>query len=389
VHSVRSRPSYCDDMGTRHPIDSRQRRFEVDPARFDQFELGRGRPISDDELLDDPTWTLFAIDPEHDRALLLRMPEGVDLTTKPFAFVAQFEHAVEAAVVSIDQLSELAESLPRPARTVHLFSTGRCGSTLASRIFAELDGLWSMSEPDAIGQLVPRRSEYGTDRMRMMLRAATQWSFRPIDGRTDRTCVLKYRSEALFDVADYLAATPDSSALFLYRDLTGWVDSAHRFGQKQGVGVSTGSHDIGGVVWPLLSADAPPEAVDDICDPLDPETPAELVLAALWTLRIEAFASTIGAGLPLHPFSYRQLNHERDATVAALLGLLGHDSPENRERARRAYDADSQQGTVGARDRAAQPLHDRQRERLAAWSVDHPRIRNAVEHARNADRGRS
>jgi hypothetical protein len=373
----------------RRPIVSRDRPFEVDPARFDHFELGPGEPVGDDVIVGDRSWTLYAMDPDHDRALLVQLPDGFDLTTQPFAFVAQFERAVAAAEVPMRHLMELADRLPRPAALVHLFSTGRCGSTLASRIVAELAGIWSVSEPDAIGQLVTRRHEYGTAPMQAMLRAASLWSYRPTVHREGQTCVLKYRSEALFDATDYLVATPESTALFMYRDLLGWVDSVYRFAQKQGVDVTPGSAATRDVVWPILSAAAPCDLVADICDPNDPATPIEVVLTALWTLRIEAYRDAAKTGVPFHTVGYAELDRERAETVASLLRFLGHDDPGNRVRALRAYEVDSQQGTAGARATRARQLDDRQRERVEELARGHTRIHDAVEYVDALSAGRT
>lgn len=368
-----------DDVACRqHAIVGRDRMVEVDPARIDHFDLGPGEPIDEYSLVRDPTWSLYALDPDRDRALLVRLPPSVDLAACPFAYVAQFEHAERAAVVPMERLIAMAADLPQPARLVHLFSTGRCGSTLASRIFAELDGIWSVSEPDGIAQLVTRRHEYGTPRMQAMLAAVSRWSYRPTEARPDQTCVLKYRSEALFDAADYLIATPDSSAVFLHRDLTSWVDSTYRFAQRHGLDVSPGS-GAAEVVWPIVSAAAPTGEVADICDVTDPTTPLECVLAALWTMRIEAFEAARAAGLPLPAFSYAQLDGDREHSVAALLHLLGHDSADNRRRAMIGYELDSQRGSAGARDVAARPLDDLQRARIAALASDNARVRAAVE----------
>lgn len=363
----------------RQPIVGRDRPFEVDPARFDHFRLGPGEPITADEIVADPAWTLYTIDPDHDRAMLVRLPDGFDLTAQPFAFVAQFEHATDAVVLSTSELARLGDQLPQPARLVHLFSTGRCGSTLASRIFAELDGVWSLSEPDAIAQLVTRRHEYGTPRMRESLRVATRWSYRPLDHRADTTCVFKYRSEALFDAVDFVSATPNSTSLFLYRDLEGWADSCYRFGQKQGVDVGEGSTAMRDFLWQILSAGAPPDVVADICDPVDPETPIETTLTALWALRIEAYQAAAATGVPFHPFSYREINRDRNTTVTRLLQVLGHDSTANHARALSAYEVDSQHGTEGSRDVPAQPLPDDRRRRVHTLAADHARVRAVVD----------
>ena len=363
---------------TWHPIISRDRPVEVDPAGFDHFELGPGEAIDGAVLARDPTWTLYAIDPDRDRALLLQLPADVDLAQQPFAYVAQFDRAVAAAVLSTDELVTLGHDLPKPAKLVHLFSTGRCGSTLASRIFAELDGVWSVSEPDAIAQLASRRDQYGTPRTRTLLGAASAWSYRPAVPDPSETCVLKYRSEAIFDAEDYVLATPDSTSLFLYRDLEGWVGSTYRFAQKHGADVSLGSADMRDKIWPVVSAAASPDLVADICDPLDPDTPIEISLSALWTLRIEAYEAVVATGVEMHAVSYRALNHDREATVRLLLRVLGHDRPDNLATAMRAYESDSQVGTAGARDRDAVPLGDQGRARIAELVRTNERVARAV-----------
>jgi hypothetical protein len=48
------------------------------------------------------------MDPDHDRALMVQLPDDVDLAAQPFAFVAQFDRAVRAAVVPMNRLVAMA-----------------------------------------------------------------------------------------------------------------------------------------------------------------------------------------------------------------------------------------------------------------------------------------
>ena len=371
----------------RHSIIARSRLFQPDPARFDQFDLGPGRPVAMADLAQDPAWTLYCFDLATDRALFLRMPAGLDLSSAPFVYMAQVEQAQEAATVSTADVIAAGEHLARPERWVHLFSTGRCGSTLASRVFANLDGVWSASEPDAVSTLVTWRDGYGGERMRALLRAASYWSFRPLDHSRALTCVLKYRSEAVFHASDYLHALPESSALFLYRDLVGWSDSVFRFSQKQGVELSPGPADDWRMVWDILSAQAPMSDGSGVFDATADRIGVEEVLAALWVMRIEAFQEAREFGAGMRAISYRELNEAREPAVAKLLQTLGPetDTPENRAKALAAFERDSHAGTAGSRSKAATPLDDAGVGRLHDLARSNARVRSAVSFARSLE----
>ena len=92
------------------------------------------------------------------RLCLLKQHPPTVLSQAPFYYQAQYENAVHVITLPFEMLIQLAQSITiDDNRLVFIHSTGRSGSTLASRIFAQIPGVINMSEPDVLTQLVAAR----------------------------------------------------------------------------------------------------------------------------------------------------------------------------------------------------------------------------------------
>jgi hypothetical protein len=130
------------------------------PSDFATHETGS---IELSRVLDDPTLSLYCIDPVGRTALFVRTPPQLDLSSAPFLYQAQYTQATEAVSVPFGQLHDLATRAPIPSeRLVLVQSTGRCGSTLVSQALAAAEGVVSLSEPDVYLQLHQLRDRGAT-----------------------------------------------------------------------------------------------------------------------------------------------------------------------------------------------------------------------------------
>ena len=85
-------------------------------------------------LLDDPTLSLYTVDPAERTALFVRTPAQIRFSRVPFLWQTQFAQATEVVAVPFREFVDLAaHARSSLERIVFVHSIGRCGSTLACR----------------------------------------------------------------------------------------------------------------------------------------------------------------------------------------------------------------------------------------------------------------
>lgn len=109
------------------------------------FGLTPAGQISEAVVLASPDWTLYCLDVNSRRAVFVELPIGTDLSRVPFVYAQQYTEACRAALMPFDRLIAMSDAIAPPTGLAFLFSTGRCGSTLASRILAQLPEVWNLS----------------------------------------------------------------------------------------------------------------------------------------------------------------------------------------------------------------------------------------------------
>ena len=140
-----------------HDILARKKDFWADVSKIDDFTLEPGSTVAHETVLRAPEWSLYCLDLEQDKALFVELPKGTDLAEAAFVYNAQFDTALRAVTMPLDTMIAMAHHVPDTTKLALLFSTGRCGSTLASRILARLPNVWSLSEPDYFTNLALAR----------------------------------------------------------------------------------------------------------------------------------------------------------------------------------------------------------------------------------------
>ncbi len=199
-------------------------------AGLDHFDLKQEKTLPTDALLTTPNLSLYSFDDQARCAVFVETSPEVDLTAAPFYCLSQKEHAQRVFTVGYEIFNALAEELPDSSHLVLLHSVGRCGSTLLCNALGELGDVVSLSEPDvytcAVGMRLPDGSRDAE--LTELLRSATRFLSLNTTATSEGVFLLKFRSWCL-EVADLLQqACPNAHALFLGRDLEGWIRSMGR-----------------------------------------------------------------------------------------------------------------------------------------------------------------
>jgi hypothetical protein len=206
----------------RHPV------MPVDPA---DFEPGEGAPIDARIVLEQPNISLYCLDPQHQRALFVETHPDVDLTAAPFYYQAQYEAAERLIGVPYALCHQLAQDVTLEERNLLLiYSVGRCGSTLVSKVLNATDGVVSLSEPDVYTQLLQLRAEgMPDDELANMLETSTRLLYATTQVRSRGSrCALKFRSEVIEFGQIFAERFAQARIVFLYRQLESWARSAGR-----------------------------------------------------------------------------------------------------------------------------------------------------------------
>lgn len=339
---------------TLHEILDKRKPHPAELASAGDFVCRDAGTIDAGALVRDPAISLYGLDDRRRRALFVETPSGVDVTAHPFYYQAQYTHATRLLSVSYETLLALAAAVDAPAVPISVvFSLGRSGSTLVSRIFATVPGIVSLGEPDVYTHICSARTADGSrdDELRALLRSATRILTRHAGGRT---IVLKPRS-VVVDVADlFRQVYPDAPFVFLHRDLDGWARSMLRAFDTGGcpefvAQVLARQRCVAGYLTAPQRAHRPRRT--QLVRRLQ-EIPAANTLALMWLGLMERYETLASHGIVMLPMSYEKLLRDRKSAVRQLFEHCGVD-PVHVAGACRAFDEDAQRDTPLAKARVA------------------------------------
>lgn len=332
-------------------------------AGLDHFDFRRVGTVPADTLLSTPQVSLYAFDDTERRAVFVETPPDVDLTAAPFYYLAQKEHARRLFTLPYKNFNEIARTLSNPARLVLLHSVGRCGSTLLCKALGEL-GVVTLSEPDTYTHIAGMRPPDGSRDAELteFVRSATRFHCRTGFSSAESTWLLKFRSWCI-EMADLLQqAFPDANALFLGRDLEGWIHSMGRLlklSDPEREASYQGNKDRRTMfTYPrnryisLLRADLTP-----------PET--RLEDAALgWTSVIKRYLDLHHRGAVPHSLTFKDLTEHPESSLRAVAQAF--DLPISKlEDALKVFKHDSQAGThLSGRTLREQKLYELRAEHI-------------------------
>ena len=349
-----------------HDISARKKDFWADVSKIDDFTLEPGSTVAHETVLRAPEWSLYCLDLEQDKALFVELPKGTDLAEAAFVYNAQFDTALRAVTMPLDTMIAMARHIPDTTKLALLFSTGRCGSTLASRILARLPNVWSLSEPDYFTNLALARFTLDPARTAALIAAATRLTCRPPAGRQIDTVVIKPRSEAIMQADCYVQAMPKARNVFLYRDLEGYTASIYKFVQRiMGEEAFFSSIESWRADWPIISVNASLSLIDDYFGSDRGEISWAEVVVIAWDIRIEAYLAAVQHGSPFTALHYTDLNSDRRTGTARLLAGCGIPA-SNLDLALQGFERDSQAGSGVEKSVPAREMTDTDRANIHA-----------------------
>ncbi len=345
--------------GVRHEVLDRDPPHAGSIAAVADLALGPGSPASPALGLE-PGWSLYSLELTDPRAaVFVRLDEPLDLTG-PFIMNQQRSQAREVLVVPIDEFTELAAKVPQPSQLAFLFSTGRCGSTLASRVMAQLPGVVSLSEPDVYSNLVMARSVLADEEAVGLIRAATAVLCHGAGARDADQIVIKPRSEPVLQEAAYAAAYPEARHAFMYRDVLGYTRSMIRYVRRILGDLPRGPMDQHLDGWNQVTGGEPLSTLGRVVDLERTDIGAHEIVPTAWALRIEAHLAARdrgdGAGR-IEAIHYDDLVADRERETARLLAACGLDQRLTDE-VLSVFERDAHQGMAGANDTPVRDLDE-------------------------------
>ena len=212
-------------------IEEKLRDHWARAVRPSDFKVRDAGAIDARTVLQNPNITLYCLDFENRQALFVETPPECDLTHVPFMYAAQYNEAVRLVQVPFETLHALAaEVVIDPARLILIYSVGRCGSTLVSSAYNEVEGVESLSEPDVFTQML---GTWGADNLEgdektRLLKSCTLLQCAPGQLKGATAWALKFRSMVTHMWPLFYAAFPEAKVVFLYRQAESWARSFHR-----------------------------------------------------------------------------------------------------------------------------------------------------------------
>ena len=324
---------------------------------LDNFLLREIGQLPARKILESSQISLYSLDFEHRRAVFVETPADVDLSQASFFFRTQFEKAVRVLTISFETLIQLANSLSiEDERLIFIYSVGRCGSTLASQIFAQVPGVISMSEPFALSQLVVARNTKTAPNEELI--ALLEASIAILCKSPAPTAwAVKGQSFAI-ELGDWLHKLyPRARNLFLYRQADTWLLSGLR-AYVGDVETDAAEHRAREARRRELLGSLVPAIAN-----YDAELPLSHagMLALMWLTAMERYVQLCDAGAEMLAIRYASWLATPRETADAMLAYC-QCMPDDMTAIAEVLNRDSQAGTHLARDAV------RQRERAASES---------------------
>jgi len=269
-------------------------------VRPSDFSLSEGKPVEPELVLRNGNVSLYCLDFANRSALFVETPPDRDLLKDPFLYVAQYDAATHVVKVPFETLCRLSSRVAiDSSQLIFIYSVGRCGSTLVSRIFHETDGVESLSEPDVFTQII---GEWGTTALidsekADLLRACTLLQCAPGQSRSAARWVLKFRSMVAALGPMFHACFPDSMSIFLYRRPVPWMKSMQRVvrvGDPTERAPVSEYRKLFGRAIPILDLEGSVSFLE--------------VAASLWTSCMASAEAMQRSGIPLFVALYEELN---------------------------------------------------------------------------------
>jgi len=302
-------------MATVFDVIERDQSAHVRFAGLNNFRLREQGRLPASDILENPHITLYSLDFERKQAVFVEMPADVDLSQAPFFITAQHETAAQIWTTSFETMLKLSQSIDLDdSRLISIYSVGRCGSTLASQIFAQVPGVINISEPAVLSQLVVARNTAiaPEDDLIALLGASIRLLCKTA---AEKAWVIKGQSFVI-ELGDWLFKLyPQTRNLFLYRHAETWLRSGLRaFGQGAAESEEENRRrekqrrEILGPLVPTIAQHDP-----------DQPLPHAGLLSLMWLRAMEQYVALCDMGIEMLAIRYERWHSAPHQTAEAML----------------------------------------------------------------------
>jgi hypothetical protein len=332
------------------------------------FHLCKIGQLPAGKILENPRISLYCLDWENRQAVFVETPADVDLSQAPFYFTTQYEEATRILTISFDAMKRLAKSVSiDDNRLIHIYSVGRCGSTLASQVFASIPGVVNISEPHVLSQLVIARNTKAMDEDELFALLEATICLLCKTG-ADTAWVVKGQSFVI-ELGDWWHRIyPRTRNLFLYRHAETWLQSGLRafsggaeLPEEEHRARESQRRALLGSLVPLIAQ----------VDASQPLSDADM-LSLMWLRAMERYVQYCDMGIEMLAIRYASWLSAPRRTVEAMLEYC-QCRPTDMTAVHEALKRDSQAGTGLSREaleRRARVITDLEMEALH-WHLQH------------------
>ena len=356
-----------------------QKPSHIPVASIDDFSYQEGAVINAEVITDDPNISLYCLDDEHRQAIFVVLPSDISLSKAPFYYQAQFDNAQSLIALPYQELYELAAKVKLTlAEPILIYSTGRCGSTLLHHIFNESGEVVSFSEPDVFTQMIHLQARNSLQDLEIisLIQDCTRLIFKPISGLRAYHHAIKFRNQCIALMELFHQAFPKAKNLFLYRNALDYVASEYRLLNRHRISNLVPVNDA--LAW--LERYHGTIALGKLGICLKTDTLSWFECFALnWLIIMDRALAYSAQNIPMLPVRYEDLNSNRLKTVTQLFEYCNLPCTRVME-GLKAFERDSQQGTVLARDSSncgnTTLFDETQKSKIAAIIAQHPVIQS-------------
>ncbi|NEQ35484.1 MAG: sulfotransferase [Okeania sp. SIO3I5] len=316
-------------------------------AKLEDFQYLEGENIDSQIIINSPNISLYCLEPASQQGIFVETPLDVEISDYPFVYNTQFEYAERLIAVPYQDLFDLAKSIRNYTQNLILiYSVGRCGSTLLSKVFNQLDYVLSLSEPDVFCYLVGLRTPDGSldTQIRELLNICTRLTCQPTPKIKPSWCVIKPRSFCI-EIADLMYELfPHAKVIFLYRSAADVIPSfirAHEDVRPLIQGLED-NLDYYSRFFPLI------KSYSDFIDFSDPN--AVDIYSILWLSAMERYLELYQKGVPMLALRYEDLVKSPQQMIASIFEYCGLPNSEVTN-ACKVFEQDSQGGSHLSRER--------------------------------------
>ncbi|MBN1873827.1 MAG: sulfotransferase [Anaerolineae bacterium] len=319
---------------------------------LDSFTYTEGAAVEPQIIMNNPSISLYCLDDKNRRAIFVETPSDVDLSQFPFYYYAQLEYAQRLIAVPYEELFNITQGI-NDAPLIFIYSVSRCGSTLLSKIFNQVDTVLSLSEPGVFTQIVGLREPNGhrDNELIKLLHSCVSTFCKPSQYKTPTTWAIKFYF--CIEIADLMFKTyPDAKSIFLYRNIETWATS-----YAQAFGVFNSDVITGMYHSPEIALRYFPILENYFNCPTDDSKSIDL-MALMWISITQRYLKLQQQGYPIQAVRYEDLITRPAETISAIFTQC--DLPTDRlTEVMRVLEQDSQRDSHYAQDQLKTHPKDR------------------------------